>query len=227
MEQNTDAGAPVMPISDNKQKSENGLKIVTVIACIVAVCGIGFGVYSFIENSNKSQEISRLKIEMDNLKSGEEENTDAVNVFQNPIIKSEALNGSTLLEEFVVKTDEEHHLYIGVKNGKIDSCYVDNARCEITSLDGNIYKVIEFGRGLDSSITYIGFIMEDGTINYFRFGYDNVSDSSYVANNKLKIDGFVVDGLNIHVPQENYGGYPSTVFVLKDGNYSQFNESML
>lgn len=62
MEQNTDFVAPVTPpVDESKQKNGNGLKIATLIACIVAVCGIGFGVYSTLENNNKSQEISNLK----------------------------------------------------------------------------------------------------------------------------------------------------------------------
>ena len=69
MEQNTDFVAPVTPpVDESKQKNGNGLKIATLIACIVAVCGIGFGVYSTLENNNKSQEISNLKkqIELQN-----------------------------------------------------------------------------------------------------------------------------------------------------------------
>ncbi|MBR3175898.1 hypothetical protein IKF26_00650 [Candidatus Saccharibacteria bacterium] len=51
MEQNTDAGAPVAPVVDSvKQNSGNGLKIATAIACIVAACGIGFGVYGMFFN---------------------------------------------------------------------------------------------------------------------------------------------------------------------------------
>lgn len=54
MEQNVDASAPVTPVVDNKQKGRNGLKIATAIACIVAACGIGFGVYGIIDaNSTK------------------------------------------------------------------------------------------------------------------------------------------------------------------------------
>lgn len=61
MEQNTDTGVPVTPILDNKQKNRNGLKIVTAIACIMAVCGIGFGVYGMMQSSNKDNQISDLK----------------------------------------------------------------------------------------------------------------------------------------------------------------------
>ena len=61
MEQNTDTGTPMMPVVDNKQKNSNGLKIATVIACVVAVCGIGFGVYGMIQSSTSNTEIENLK----------------------------------------------------------------------------------------------------------------------------------------------------------------------
>lgn len=64
MEQNADTGVPVAPMVENKQKSGNGLKIATVIACVVAVCGIGFGVFGMVQSSQKDEQISDLKIEM-------------------------------------------------------------------------------------------------------------------------------------------------------------------
>jgi len=64
MEQNANAGAPVEPIVENKQKSGNGLKIATAIACIVAVCGIGFGVYGMVQSSQKDSQISGLKAQI-------------------------------------------------------------------------------------------------------------------------------------------------------------------
>ena len=61
MEQNTNTETPMMPVVDNKQKNSNGLKIATVIACVVAVCGIGFGVYGMIQSSTSNTEIENLK----------------------------------------------------------------------------------------------------------------------------------------------------------------------
>ena len=62
MEQNVDASAPVTPVVENKQKGGNGLKIATAIACVVAVCGIGFGVYGMMQSSQKDDQISDLKV---------------------------------------------------------------------------------------------------------------------------------------------------------------------
>ena len=67
MEQNTDTGAPVAPMVENKQKSGNGLKIATAIACTVAVCGIGFGVYGMIQSAQKDNQISDLKNQIESL----------------------------------------------------------------------------------------------------------------------------------------------------------------
>lgn len=65
MEQNVDAGVPVTPMVENKQKNGNGLKITTAIACIVAICGIGLSIYGFVDSNNKSQEISNLKAQIE------------------------------------------------------------------------------------------------------------------------------------------------------------------
>lgn len=64
MEQIPDTGAPVAPMVESKQKNGNGLKIATVIMCVIAICGIGFGVYGLVDGNNKSQEISNLKAQI-------------------------------------------------------------------------------------------------------------------------------------------------------------------
>ena len=71
MEQNADTGAPVVPVMDNKQKDGNGLKIATAIACVVAVCGIGFGAYGVIQVSDKDNQISNLKTQIEKLETVE------------------------------------------------------------------------------------------------------------------------------------------------------------
>ena len=73
MEQNADTEAPVVPIVEKRQKSGNGLKIVTTIACIVAACGIGFGVYGAMQISQKDSQISALNSEITRLKQSVEE----------------------------------------------------------------------------------------------------------------------------------------------------------
>lgn len=67
MEQNVNAGAPMTTVVDSKQKGGNGLKIATMVACIMAVCGIGFGVYGMIQGFDKDNQISDLKTQVNNL----------------------------------------------------------------------------------------------------------------------------------------------------------------
>ena len=67
MEQNAESGAPMTPVVDNKQKSGNGLKIATAIACIMAVCGIGFGVYGMMQSTQKDSQISDFKNQIESL----------------------------------------------------------------------------------------------------------------------------------------------------------------
>lgn len=69
MEQNTDTGAPVTPMVENKQKGGNGLKIATAIACVVAVCGVGFGVYGMMQSLQKDKQVSDLKVQIEDLNS--------------------------------------------------------------------------------------------------------------------------------------------------------------
>jgi len=76
MEQNVDTVTPMTPVIGNKRKSGNGLKIVTAIACIVAVCGIGFGVYGMMQSGQKDDQIADLKVQI-------EENNEVVSTINN------------------------------------------------------------------------------------------------------------------------------------------------
>ena len=64
MEQKTGTGLPKLSLADDKQKNGSGLKVATAIACVVAVCGIGFGVYGMIQSSQKDSQISDLKVQI-------------------------------------------------------------------------------------------------------------------------------------------------------------------
>ena len=66
MEQNTETSMPIMPVMENKQKGGNGLRITTVVACVVAICGIGFGVYGMIQSTQKDSQISDLLVQVEN-----------------------------------------------------------------------------------------------------------------------------------------------------------------
>ncbi|MBO4276309.1 hypothetical protein J5868_01200 [Candidatus Saccharibacteria bacterium] len=64
MEQNINTAMPAT--SSSQQGSGNGLKIATAIASIVAICGIGFGVYGMIQSTQKDNQISDLRVQIKN-----------------------------------------------------------------------------------------------------------------------------------------------------------------
>ncbi len=108
MEQNADTGVPVAPIAENKQKSGNGLKIATAIACVVAVCGIGFGVYGMIQSAQKDGQISNLKAQI-------KKDDGTITAIETPEIDNEAKDGPTS----VVNGDSKDYIYVGEWNFKI------------------------------------------------------------------------------------------------------------
>lgn len=62
MEQNTPT---TTPITDKASKnSGNGLKIATAIASAMAVCGIAFGIYGMVQSAQKDNQVSDLKVEL-------------------------------------------------------------------------------------------------------------------------------------------------------------------
>ena len=73
MEQNADTGASMTPAVEKGQRNGNGLKIATAIACVVAVCGVGFGIYGMMQSSQKDNQIAGLNSEITQLKQSIEE----------------------------------------------------------------------------------------------------------------------------------------------------------
>lgn len=63
MEQNATATVPVM--DSGKQDSGKGWKIATAIVSVVAVCGIGFGVYGMLQSSQKDNQTSDLEVQVE------------------------------------------------------------------------------------------------------------------------------------------------------------------
>lgn len=54
--------------TDNSKQTDNGkLTIITTIAIIIAFCGIGFGIFEFIDNSNKTKQIDELQNQINQL----------------------------------------------------------------------------------------------------------------------------------------------------------------
>ena len=63
MEQGSIASAPII---NNNKKNGVGLKIAVAVASVMAVCGIGFGVYGMVQGAQKDAQISNLKVQIEN-----------------------------------------------------------------------------------------------------------------------------------------------------------------
>ena len=64
MEQGMTTAAPTA--NSGKQGSGKGLKIVSVVALAIAICGIGFGIFGMIQSAEKDSQISDLKAKNSN-----------------------------------------------------------------------------------------------------------------------------------------------------------------
>lgn len=67
MEQNQTPGISQSPVLNNsKQTGGVGLKIATATAIIIAICGIGFGIYGILGSEQKSQQIADIETKLAN-----------------------------------------------------------------------------------------------------------------------------------------------------------------
>ncbi len=106
MEQNMTAAMPEM--GSSKQQG-NGLKIATAIASVIAVCGIGFGVYGMVQSSQKDNQISDLKVQIKN-------EDGSVTTIETPKIETTTENGGTtvtITDSTVSAENTEDYIYVG------------------------------------------------------------------------------------------------------------------
>ena len=112
MEQNAAAAMPVM--DSGNQKGGNGLKIATAIASVVAVCGIGFGIYGMIQSSQKDSQISDLKVQV-------EDSNGKITTLETEKIETTDKDGTTvtIADSAVKNENSEDYIYVGEWGFKI------------------------------------------------------------------------------------------------------------
>ena len=256
---------PVEPPKENimaegngaKKKSGKGMMIAVALLALVALGGIGFGVWAMMDGNSQTKtlndQISSLKKTNNELMEQLSEananaddggdtiiDIDTSNDYGNPVIAS-----SNSSERYTINfgatgialgDGNNKRISINVTEGDISGCQIYNgnslvSECEITGISGKIYNVINFGEGqaLDEN-NGIGFIMTDGTVEYIPL-IQAMENDDYSIKGKLNIDGYVVNafgiGVGFEISEGAYGGYVSTVFVLRDGSFVKFDKSML
>ena len=177
MKQSIDAETPVV---GNQQKSGNGLKIATAIACIVAVCGIRFGVYGMMQGAQKDNQISDLKVQV-------KDSDGEVTTLETEKIETSDENGTTITIADSMATSYERFANNLIKSnsGKVITIYGANSseRLEQAQIDGNndnhltinvngatvaeddevlsVYRMNGVGNGGN---TYFYYIKKDGSV---------------------------------------------------------------
>ena len=181
MEQNTPAAMPVMDSS--KQSNGKGLKIATAIASVVAVCGIGFGVYGMIQGSQKDNQISDLKVQI-------KEDDGTITTIETPEIETNTSDGTTvtitdtfvdgyknfadnLAKNYAATVFGYYYHWTGSDNVKRTvAARVENSHLTITDIDGGSVVIaeadgiisayfVEIGNG---GVPYIYLVKKDGSV---------------------------------------------------------------
>lgn len=177
MKQSIDAETSVV---DDQQKSGNGLKIATAIACVVAVCGIGFGIYGMAQSVQKDNQISDLKVQV-------KDSDGEVTTLETEKIETSDENGTTITIADSMATSYESFANNLIKSnsGKVITIYGANSseRLEQAQIDGNndnhltinvngatvaeddevlsVYRMNGVGNGGN---TYFYYIKKDGSV---------------------------------------------------------------
>lgn len=256
MEQTMSQGA-ITEVPAGPQKKNKGLIWGIITCAVLVCAGVAFGVYGIIEINNKESEISDLKAQIEGendaatVKTKSDSNSTAQR--KNPIISADPSRVYNLgAKSAIVQVDgKNYYVVLNIKNGTIDGCEIfsqsvkwvdyDDIRTNkydrdcngLNGVSGKIYKAVDsVGEGQDGTLSSVAFIMEDGTVEYIP-SIDLVTDmvTNGVSNIKgtLSIDGFVIDAFQVGVGNKDgsAGGYATTIFVLSDGSYVKFDESML
>ena len=239
----------VEPVSNSdivfrdKPKINKGVIVGMVCLVLLAVGGIGFGVWAMMDgNAQKEQ----LNSQIDTLKQQNSELQDKANISGdiapsgdvsegdvNPIIQNQ---DPEIMDRVSFVSVGNPRIRVILDKGDLSECFFESdedrnnswdlKECDLGDLGGKVYKVVSFG-GTQELDPYIGFIMTDGTVKYLSF-YDVINSGDYTLKT-LVLDGKVIDIVKIISGQKGAtaGGYITNVFVLNDGAVVRFDESMV
>ena len=99
--------ATIPAVDNNKQNEGKRWKIVAVITSVVAVCGIGFGVYGIVQSSQKDIQISSMSSEIAELKKTveklENDISEVDNTTTETIVTTETDDASIVINDWTLK----------------------------------------------------------------------------------------------------------------------------
>ncbi len=200
MEQNAITEAPAVPTTENRQEAGNGLKIATAIACVAAICGIGFGVYGMMQSSQKDSQISDLKVQVEN-SNGEITTLETDKVKISDDTQTITINDSSIKKQNPVIS-------------AIDSDEYDSLG--IFTVPSN-FHIYDYSTGKNYSLRIS---LRDGDVVSCELY--SVSDSSNTLEHKCDISGIAEKIYKIGYLAHGQMGNPPVAFIMQDGTVSYF-----
>lgn len=231
-----------------KSNSVKGLIAGMVVCAILAVAGIGFGVYGMLQTNSKSSEIAELKLKISDqnqklntidssavsTSGSDTEISDSANAYLNPVIKSPGEKTYSIGYESPKQYTDGYtpdYATISVMNGEVSGCAIYhenmmvNKDCSISGFSGPIYKIASAGEG-QNYFGEVAFLMADGTVQYIALS-DLIDDGHATIQGAYNIDGNVVDildNIGAHIGDSPTGVYGTTLFVLSNGSVVDYGD---
>ena len=226
----------------DKPKS-NGMLLGMILLGILAVGGIGFGVWTMMDgNSQKEQlnsQISALKQQNEELmnrgNSVDEGADDEIDGSDSSPLKPKIISSNS--EEiynpmYSIRVSDLNNanvsnMTITIENGKVKSCWTNANECSITGIVGDIYKIEKIYKGNGGDDEKVGFLLTDGTVWYAPIYEENGTIRKELVAKKANINGYVEDivGIDFCNTVNNYCN-ASTVFVMSDNSILNYDEAM-
>lgn len=230
----------IMAQGISAKKNSKGMIFGMVLLVILAIGGIGFGVWAWMDgNAQKDSLNSQIAVlNAQNVELREQINNEGEDIdyaYKNPIITVDPPAEYWVpysLSVFDNQTESFIKINIDIRNGKYSSCGFEgkSAECSITGLPDGIYKAALIHEGNGIGAEKIGFIMEDGSVWYVSVYDDDFNIKENMEAKELNINGFVKDVVNVGYTADADvpgSGYRSTVFVMGDDSFIKYEESML
>ncbi|MBO7560451.1 hypothetical protein J6T21_00200 [Candidatus Saccharibacteria bacterium] len=235
----TDATIP--PVDTSKDKKS----LLIYIACgAIALISIIIAIFAFMDSSNKAAELKKIKKQF---AGGEEVVIDGETVSPGSKAKNPVISGANPdiynieYESINYELDDgaTYRFSLAIRDGEVFTCsskefrsspegYKEtNRKCAVNNVSGKIYKVFDILDADDSQNDLLGFLLEDGTIDFVKI-YVGLKNMQFNVLGKINAGGFVSDAMKIKAfQQDSISGKEVVVFTLPDGKYAQYKKSML
>ena len=244
MEMNMDTGVA--------KKQGKGMMFGMIACAVLAIGGIGFGIYEMSQVKTAKQQIADLKIEVkkddgstttietDQVEVKEADKTviitDTANSFKNAVLTNDESTGVMLsfypfARGGISFGGGDDLLEIRIKNGEVDMCdlYPNGnhneapEKCVMDGFGGKIVDVIYALVGNGMGDESIFFLMEDGSVEYIPV-FKAAQEKNFSSRGKLPINGTAIRMQKIEVNNlQHGGGYIDTAIYLLDGSIVRYS----